>query len=158
MRKVSKDPKRFRSESFINFPSDLYSYISESLLKVHRTARLTNHSLIPCSPQGKRLLQASFGGRICSSKEARWDLGLPSFFSLSVYKIWNLECMLQLLQAKWYLSDGIYISRSTWFILTEKGRARPYQQLYCCWCLEIVAFSWEAVISSGWRTGGHLFT
>lgn len=86
----------------------------------------THHSHIPCSPQGKGLLQASFDRRICSSKEARWDLGFSSFFPLSMFKIWNLECILQpLLRSGTSQTVSICISTSTWLILTERREGRP---------------------------------
>lgn len=49
----------------------------------------THQSHIPCSPQGKRLLQASFGRRACSSKEARWVLGLSSSFPTFRYEAYE---------------------------------------------------------------------
>lgn len=112
-----------------------------------------HHNHIPCSPQGKRLLQASFGRRACSSKEARWDLGLFSFFPLCGYKLWNLECMLQPFQAL-----SIDISRSTWLYFDCKKGIKVHIFGFAA-RFEIVTFRGQAVMSSfGWCGGTPLFS
>lgn len=59
-----------------------------------------------------------------------WGFPHSSPFLCIRYEISN-ACSNYFRQSGTSQTVGIYISRSTWFILTEKGRARPYQQLYC---------------------------
>lgn len=80
----------------------------------------THQSHIPCSPQGKRLLQASFGRRACSSKEARWVLGLFSFFPS--FRDETLDACSNISGKAISLTP--YIGRSSWLVLAERSERR----------------------------------